>query len=118
MKVSEIYTSGSSKTLLNSTKCRESGYFGRLLTITAVDAREIRGKTKLVISFEQIPEALVLNRTNALIMASAFGDNTDAWIGKQITLVPTKRMFQGQLLDAIEVVPQNAQQKPKVPRKA
>ena len=117
MKVSEIYTSGN-KTLLNSAKCRDNGYFGRMLTITDVEAREIRGKTKLVVCFEQIPEALALNRTNALILANAFGDDTNAWIGKQITLVPTKRMFQGQLLDAIEVVPQNVQQKPKVPRKA
>jgi hypothetical protein len=119
MRISQIYpTAGGVAALLNAKRCSEQGHYFKPLTIESVNTRDIKGRQKIVAAFKEIPDVLVLNKTNALILAEAFGDDTDAWVGKQITLVPTKRTFQGTLVDAIEVVPQNQQQKPKVSRKA
>jgi len=46
---------------------------------------------------------LVLNRTNAEIIAKIHGKDTDLWIGKKITLYPTKTDFGNKRVDCIRV---------------
>src|SRR5215469_5863267 len=47
---------------------------------------------KAVLHFDGNPiKPLVVNKTNFVVLAHAFGPNTDAWIGRQIVVTPTIR---------------------------
>lgn len=58
------------------------------LTIKAIRAEEIDGKTKAIISLEGTKKELVLNRTNAEAIKLMFGRETDSWLGKKVTIFP------------------------------
>lgn len=45
-----------------------------------------RQKDKGVIFFEQTDRGWVLCKTNAICLAAMFGDDTNGWIGKRVTL--------------------------------
>jgi hypothetical protein len=51
------------------------------------------------------PKRVVLNKGNALQLASAYGDDTDHWVGRQITLWAETVMFQGRLVPGIKILP-------------
>jgi hypothetical protein len=51
------------------------------------------------------PSALVLNKTNALRLAAAFGDDTDEWPGKAIELWSEPVSFNGETVPGIHVEP-------------
>jgi len=48
--------------------------------------QEINGKMKDIVRFENSEQSLVLNQANAITIASLYGDDTDGWRGKWITL--------------------------------
>jgi hypothetical protein len=48
---------------------------------------------------------LVINKTNYLILAHAFGPNTDAWVKKQIVVCPSMTPFKGKMVETIRVEP-------------
>jgi hypothetical protein len=48
---------------------------------------------------------LVVNKTNYLILAHAFGPNTDTWIGRQIVVSPSMTPFKGKMVETIRVEP-------------
>lgn len=102
--VNEIYGSGS-RAFLNTEIAEKEQLFDKVLTIKTSEVREIRDRQKIVIDFMEIDYALPLNRTNAMILAEAFGSNSESWHGKKIKLKKVKRTFQGRLIDAIEVEP-------------
>lgn len=56
-----------------------------------------------VIYFRGKEKGLVLNKTNANTIAEMWGDDTDHWQGKEITLRPTRVDFKGERVDAIRV---------------
>jgi hypothetical protein len=58
---------------------------------------------KPVLYFENASKGLVLNRTNAMIIAALYGDETDQWRGQRITIYPTKVRAFGAMQDAIRV---------------
>lgn len=58
---------------------------------------------KPVLRFASEPKGLVLNKTNAGLLASNFGNETSAWTGKAIELYPTQTSFQGRIVDAVRV---------------
>ena len=58
---------------------------------------------KWVIKFRDKDKRLVLNKTNANMIASIHGDDTDNWIGKDVKLYACKVNFAGQMVDAIRV---------------
>lgn len=60
-------------------------------------------KEKLNVIFSGRDESLILNKTNALIIAETLGDNTDEWTGSRITLKLGKTMFNNKLVDAVLV---------------
>ncbi len=58
---------------------------------------------------------LVLNKTNAFIIAAMHGTETNDWPGKRITLYPTKAVAFGKTVDCIrvrETVPGAAEPEP------
>lgn len=79
------------------------------LTIAAVTVEELQmtgGKKerKPVVYFEErADKALVMNKTNAMAIASLLGPETDAWAGKKITLIPSKDRMGGKLVDCIRI---------------
>ena len=105
VKVSEIYKGSEGGRFLNTTICDEKELWQTTLTVKAVELREINDREKLVVHFEEMDDVLVLNKTNALILADAWGEEAELWEGKQLMLRKVKRQFRGKPIDAIEVEP-------------
>jgi len=61
------------------------------------------GDLKWVIKFHGKDKRLVLNKTNAEIIAQAHGDDMDLWPGKTVKLYPTKTNMQGSMVDCIRI---------------
>ena len=76
-----------------------------LVVIARVDEEEIGDdKTmKMVAYFHGKERGIVLNKTNAQMIASKHGPETDGWAGAEIELYPDKTSFQGQLVDCLRV---------------
>lgn len=55
-------------------------------TIKSIVGEEIDGKVKAIIAFEGAKKQFVCNRTNAEAIRLILGRETNAWIGKRITL--------------------------------
>jgi len=99
---------------------------GRQVTVTIDHAdMEVIGQgrdkaSKLIIGFRGKEKKLVCNKTNANMIASMYGDETEGWIGKQITLVAREVEFQGEMVVAIRVLakPAAAQAGKAAPRPA
>lgn len=68
------------------------------------------GDQKPVLYFRGKNKGVVLNKTNASNISLLYGDETDAWIGKQITLFTTWVDFQGRSVQAIRVRPVRPEQ--------
>lgn len=59
---------------------------------------------KPVLYFEGAKKAMVLNKTNANMISEVLGDDEmDNWVGKEISIFPTKVGFKGERVDAIRV---------------
>lgn len=52
-----------------------------------------RQKDKGIVSFREVDRGWVLNRTNATCLAAMFGEDTEQWIGKRVTLFSTPVKF-------------------------
>ena len=82
-----------------------------ILTMSHVENREMNdGKVKPVVFFLKASKGLVLNKTNAMTIASYFGPETDGWRNMKIILYPVKVLFNKQMTDAIRIraLPQRA----------
>ena len=87
-------------------------------TVAKLDLEEIgQDKTlKPILRFVGKDKGLVLNKTNAALIASVYGDDSDAWIGKPIELYPAQVSFQGKIVTAIRVsVPMAKKAQPPTP---
>ena len=54
--------------------------------LVGLEGEDGRTKDKGVVFFNETDRGLVLCRTNAVLIAAMFGNDTDAWLGKRITL--------------------------------
>lgn len=81
------------------------------LVIDEVIEAEIAGEDRLVAVFKDFEKSLALNKTNALEIASGYGDETDDWSGKSIVLVKEKTMFQGKRVPCVRVEIPKAEKK-------
>jgi hypothetical protein len=52
---------------------------------------------------QSLNKKLALNKSNALAIGALYGQETDAWLGKQITLFPSTTQFNGQQVACIRV---------------
>jgi hypothetical protein len=77
------------------------------LTMKAVKQESIgqgaQAEEKWILYFKGQDKGLVLNKTNTTTIAKLYGDDTDGWLGKRITLFATQVDFQGRQVDAIRV---------------
>jgi hypothetical protein len=60
-------------------------------------------ETKPVAYFKGKQKGLVLNKTNAGVIADAYGDESDGWTNKPINLVVSKVLFQGKFTPCVRV---------------
>jgi hypothetical protein len=78
------------------------------LTITKVTMDEMlthdnKKVKKPVVWFERATKGFVINLTNALIIANLYGDETDSWTGRRISIYPTRVKAFGEMQDCIRV---------------
>lgn len=73
------------------------------LTIDNIKMETVGDNEKPVVYFQEVDTGLVLNKTNANTLASLFGNDTDAWIGKAVYLFTTEVDFQGKQVLSIRV---------------
>ncbi len=62
-----------------------------------------KNEDKPILYFKGTEKALVLNKTNGMLISSQHGPETDNWMGKVITLYPTRVKAFGGLHDCIRV---------------
>lgn len=58
---------------------------------------------KPVLYFEGKKKGLVLNKTNSTTITRVYGDDSDDWLGKSVTLYPTTDRFKGEIVPCIRV---------------
>ena len=58
---------------------------------------------KPVVYFLKATKGLVLNRTNAMTLVGMYGDESDDWVGKRVTLFATRIRAFGTMQDTIRV---------------
>ena len=58
---------------------------------------------KVVVFFDDDPQGLVLNKTNARALVEAFGDDTEGWIGEEVVLYPDRASYMGKIHDVVRV---------------
>ena len=75
----------------------------RRLIMDHVESEEIGEDIKPILYFQGAKKGLVLNKTNANLIASTYGPETDGWTGKEIELFPTQTEFKGQTVDCLRV---------------
>jgi hypothetical protein len=51
------------------------------------------------------PRRVVLNKTNSLILASAYGDDTDGWLDHQVEVWSETTHFQGRMVQGVRLAP-------------
>lgn len=75
-----------------------------LVKIHEVVKEEVGKDDRLVVYFDgKGQKGLVLNKTNAEMIASKHGDDYETWGGAEVELYPDKTQFQGTLVDCIRV---------------
>lgn len=77
------------------------------VTITGIKIEEVGAdkEQKHILYFDGIKKGLVLNKTNAKMIASLYGDDANECIGEAITLYATMADFKGQSVPALRVKP-------------
>jgi hypothetical protein len=92
-----------------SLKAADLGDAEPTVVIASATVREFEkdGKTtrKIELKFSGKQKSLICNKTNAMRIASAFGTNTDGWIGKKIQLYVDQVEFMGDIMDGVRVRP-------------
>lgn len=100
MKVSQLFPS-------KFVKAADLGGRPVTLTIAKLVVEELghgaEKERKPVLYFAKATKGLVLNRTNGMTIAGLYGDESDEWTGKRITIYPTKVRAFGAMQDCIRV---------------
>lgn len=78
------------------------------LTISAItrEALPMKGEgetRKTVMRFKETKKKLIINATNADVIAQLYGTKAEDWIGKRIALYPTQCMAFGEMVDCLRI---------------
>ncbi len=73
--------------------------------IANVEMETLGEDRKPVLYFQGRKKGLALNKTNGGRIALLYGDDTDDWIGKEITLVAAEVDFKGDTVMAVRIKP-------------
>jgi hypothetical protein len=106
-KVSETYAG----VYLNASELTPLGQ-RRIAVVHAVTMETVGQENRQVLVLDLVapsgrawPKRVVLNKGNALQMATAFGDDADHWPGNRIEIWAENVMFQGRLVPGVKVLP-------------
>ena len=92
MRVGDVYRSGGKWLRADDFRKPNGGYGTSRAEIEHVHAIEVddrfvgRRVSRLEVAFVGKTKRLLLNKTNATTLATAFGDETDGWIGRKVRL--------------------------------
>lgn len=83
---------------------------GREVTVSIdhVAMEKVGDDNKMALYFRGKQKGIILNKTNAMNIATAYGTDTNGWIGNPVILFPAWVDFQGKSVQAIRVRPGNA----------
>jgi hypothetical protein len=99
-RVSEMHPSK----YLKASDCEDGDL---VLTIERLEQDRIgQGKDaedKWIVYFVEHDKGLILNKTNTNTIAKLYGDDTDDWEGKPVTLFATEVQFGTDMVDAIRI---------------
>jgi hypothetical protein len=88
-------------------KAHDLGGKSFTLTIRAATLEDVghgaEKESKLCIAFEKATKMMLLNRTNAMIIASLYGPETSEWIGKAVTIHAARVKAFGAWHDALRI---------------
>lgn len=88
-------------------KAHDLGGKSYTLTIRKVTLENVghgnEQERKLAITFDKATKLMLLNRTNAMIIASLYGPETDNWHGKAVIVYPARVKAFGAWHDALRV---------------
>ena len=87
----------------NYLKCSDLNGREITATISEVKMEDVGDDHKPVVYFRGAQKGLVLNKTNGYSIGDIYGDDTDNWIGRKITLFPDKTSYQGKRVDCVRV---------------
>lgn len=75
------------------------------VTIKAVELERVGRdqEQKLVIYFDELPRAMIVNKTNFETLNEAFGPETSDWIARPATLYATKTEYDGKEVDGVRI---------------
>lgn len=90
---------------LNAATVKSEGLRGKKFAIYDVRTETLRDQTKLVLELQGTDKEIALNKRNAMTLAEAFGDDYTQWKNKQIEIQLTRVMFQGNMVDGVEILP-------------
>ena len=73
------------------------------VAIDTVKMEDIGDEEKPCLYFRGKSKGMILNRTNADVLAARYGDDTEHWEGQELEIYPDKTHFQGKLVDCLRV---------------
>jgi hypothetical protein len=81
-----------------------------VVEIASVKAGELvsqgnKKSKKPILHFKGREKGMVVNKTNAHVIAAMYGNDTDKWVGQRITIFPTTTTFGRTELECIRVRP-------------
>ncbi|NNF66925.1 MAG: hypothetical protein HKM98_05405 [Gammaproteobacteria bacterium] len=84
------------------------------LQVAAIKLEEVAENeaAKPVMYFNGKEKGMVLNKTNALLCAHCWGQDTDGWLGQWLDLFTEPKMFNGKVVTGLSVAPKLPQQQP------
>ena len=97
-----IYQSAAGN-FLSAKKVEEDKLENKPMKISKIEEVELNDKKKPLLSFEGTDNQLVLNATNTSTLIEAYGKESDAWVGKEISLFVVPGQFKGERIKSIVV---------------
>lgn len=79
------------------------------VVIARVEMETVGDDHKPVLYFQGKEKGVVLNKTNANNIAMMYGDETDSWAGRAVTLYSAWVEYQGKSVEAIRIRPPQSQ---------
>jgi hypothetical protein len=76
--------------------------------IDRVEMESFGQDQKAIVYFRGKQKGVVLNKTNAMNIAGAYGDDTDGWVNQPVVLFSVWTDFQGKSVQAIRIRPGSA----------
>lgn len=75
------------------------------LTIASLEMTAIEGEDDLkpCLYFRNAKKGLILNKTNATVLAQAYGDDSELWSGRVVAVFATTCQYGGKMVDCVRL---------------